>query len=128
MAGEPLATVTSTTAPGMTLWTGAPPLRVLPRIPGLKPNGDLYGSEKATIEVFGCGPGELRLTLLGKQGLPTRIRLNGRIVAERAIPPGSVWRPAVREPAGADGSGPCVYVLETDGLVGSTKIEFVRSD
>jgi hypothetical protein len=126
-AGEPLASIASTTEPGMTLWGVEPPLRILQRIEGLRPNGDLYGGEKAAIEVFACGPGELQFTLLGKQGLPTRIRLNGRIVAERAIPPGSVWRSAVREPAGADGSGSCVYVLETDGLVGSTRIEFVRS-
>ena len=56
-----------------------------------------------------------------------RILLNGRIMAELAIPPESVWRPAVRAPASTSGSRPCVYVLETDGLVGSTRIEFVRS-
>ena len=34
-------------------------------------------------------------------------------------------RPAVPPPAGADG-GRCVFWLETDGLVGSTRIEYVR--
>jgi hypothetical protein len=96
------------------------------RITGLRPNGDLHGGEAARIEVFGCEPGELQLTLLGKQGLSTRIRSGGTILAERAIPPGSVWRVAVPAPESADGTAGCVYVLETDGLVGSTRVEVVR--
>ena len=51
----------------------------------------------------------------------------GEVLAERAIPPSVVWRPAVPAPPQADGSGRCVYVLESDGLVGSTRIDFVRS-
>ena len=111
----------------MTLWHVESPVRVLQRVRGLEPNGDLYGRTSARIEVFACGPGELQLTLLGKQGLSTRIRLDGQVVAERAIPPEGVWRPSVPAPAGADGSGRCVYELESDGLIGSTRIEFVRS-
>jgi hypothetical protein len=112
---------------GMVLWRVEPPLRMSRRITGLKPNGDLYGEEAARIEVFGCEPGELQLTLLGKQGLSTRIRSGGTVLAERAIPPGTVWRVAVPAPENADGTGRCVYVLETDGLVGSTRIDFVRT-
>src|SRR5688500_19087546 len=115
------------TEPGMTLWNVESPVRVLQRVRGLQPNGDLYGGSSARIEVFGCGPGELQLTLLGKQGDPTRIWLDGRLLAQRSIPPESVWRPAVRAPATADGTGRCVYELESDGLVGSTRIEFVRT-
>jgi hypothetical protein len=126
-AGEPVAAIASTSEPGMTLWNVESPVRVLQRVRGIQPNGDLYGGTSARIEVFGCGPGELQLTLLGKQGLPTRIRLDGEVLAERAIPPETVWRPAVAAPASADGSGRCVYELESDGLVGSTRIEFVRS-
>ena len=126
-AGEPVATVASTSEAGMTLWNVEPPVRVLQRVRGLQPNGDLYGGSFARIEVFACGPGELQLTLLGKQGAPTRIELDGRTMAERAIPPETVWRPAVPAPPTADGSGKCVYELESDGLVGSTRIEFVRS-
>ncbi len=110
---------------GMVLWRVEPPLRMSRRITGLRPNGDLHGDEVARIEVFGCEPGELQLTLLGKQGLPTRIRLGGTILAERAIPPGGVWRVAVRAPENADGTGRCVYVLETEGLIGSTRVDFV---
>lgn len=127
IVGEELASLpASFEQAGMVLWRVTPPLRMSRRITGLRPNGDLHGEEAARIEVFGCGPGELQLTLLGKQGLPTRIRSRGTVLAERAIPPGGVWRIAVPAPANADGTGRCVYVLETDGLVGSTRVEFVR--
>jgi hypothetical protein len=127
LAGEPLASISASTEPGLTLWNAEPPVRVLQRIANLRPNGDLHGGDSARIDVFGCGPGALELTLLGKQGLPTRIRVNGQVVAERAIPPETVWRPVVPAPADADGSGRCSYELESDGLIGSTRIEFVRS-
>ena len=126
-AGDQLATVAANTEAGFTLWNVEPPLRILQRVQGLEPNGDLYGGRRARVEVFGCGPGELQLTLLGKQGFSTRIRRDGEVLAERWIPPESVWRPAVPAPPDADGSGRCVYMLESDGLIGSTRIEFVRS-
>ena len=128
MVGEELASLpASFEQAGMILWRVEPPLRMSSRIVGLRPNGDLHGEEAARIEVFGCGPGELQLTLLGKQGLPTRVLSRGTTVAERAIAPGAIWRVAVPAPESADGTGRCVYVLETDGLVGSTRVEFVRA-
>jgi hypothetical protein len=111
----------------MAVWRVEPPLRLSSRIVGLKPNGDLYGAETARIRVFACGPGRLELTLLGKEGRPTRVVLDGEVVAERAIPPGDVWRPSIPAPRSADGSRHCDYLLETDGLIGSTRIEFVRT-
>ena len=45
---------------------------------------------------------------------------------ERAIPPGEIWRPSVPASPAADGSGTCNYRIETDGLIGSTRIDFVR--
>lgn len=128
IVGEELASLpASFEQAGMVVWRVEPPLRMSRRITGLRPNGDVHGNEAARIEVFGCEPGELHLTLLGKQGLPTRIRRGRAILAERAIPPGAVWRIAVPAPANADATGRCVYVLESDGLVGSTRIEFVRA-
>ena len=111
---------------GMTLWRAEPPLRVSHRIVGLRPNGDLHGGEHAIIRVFACGPGRLELTLLGKEGLPTVILLGGRVLAQHSIPPGDVWRPSIPAPPTADGSGICRYRLDTYGLIGSTRIEFVR--
>ncbi len=111
---------------GMALWRATPPLKVSYRVSGLRPNGDLHGGESAVVRVFGCGHGRLELTLLGKQGAPTRVLVGGAVAAEQAIPPGGVWRPSVPAPVSADGSTVCVYRLETDGLIGSTRVDFVR--
>ena len=111
---------------GMTLWRVEEPLRVNRRIRGLRPNGDLHGTESATVTVYGCRGGRLELTLLGKDGRPTRILRDGEVARERAIPPGEIWRPSVPASPAADGSGTCNYRIETDGLIGSTRIDFVR--
>ena len=125
--GEEIATMpASFEQTGMALYRVEPPLRVSRRIVGLRPNGDLHGEETARIRVFACGPGALELTLLGKEGRPTRVLRDGEVVAERAIPPGGVWRPSIPAPAGADGARHCDFLLDTDGLIGSTRIDFVR--
>jgi hypothetical protein len=111
--------------PGIALWRAEPPARLRQRVTGVRPNGDLHGGESGHVRVFACGPGRLELTLLGKQGLPTRLLVDGSAVAERAIPPGTVWRPAVPAPASADGTGTCDFEVRTEGLVGSTRIEWV---
>jgi hypothetical protein len=110
--------------PGIVLWRAEPPTRLSQRVTGIRPNGDLHGGEKARIRVFSCGPGRLELTLLGKEGLATRILAGGAVAAERAVPPAVVWRPSIPVArAGPDGT--CAFVLESDGLVGSTRIEWV---
>jgi hypothetical protein len=53
------------------------------------------------------------------------VLLDGALAAEKAIPPGKVWRPSVPTTGSADGTGVCSYELQTDGLIGSTRIEFV---
>ena len=126
VAGERLAEVAGTEdQPGIALWKTEQPVRLRQRVVGVRPNGDLHGGEAARIRAFACGPGHLELTLLGKQGLPTRVLVDGAIAAGRAIPPGVVWRPRVPAPASADGSGICTFEIETDGLIGSTRMEFV---
>jgi hypothetical protein len=127
IVGERLATLSSSAEqPGMAVWRATPPVRLAQWVVGLEPNGDLYGGEFAAIRVFACGPGQLELTVLGKQGLPTRVLIDGAVAASRAVPPGVVWRPSVRVPASAEGSRVCIYRLETDGLIGTTRVEFVR--
>ena len=124
--GEQVASLpASLDQPGMVLWRTTSPLQLSYRTAHLKPNGDIYG-ESAVVKVFRCGRGRLELTLLGKQGLPTRILFDGKVVAERAIPNGEVWRPSIPTPTSANGSTPCVYKIASDGLIGSTRIEFVR--
>src|SRR5918996_5786161 len=126
--GDQLASIpASFEQPGMAMWRVDPPLRVSRRLVGLRPNGDLHGGERALVRVFSCGPGSLELTLLGKEGFPTRILLDGRVVAQRAIPPEGVWRPSIPTPPTADGSRSCLYRIETDGLIGSTRVDFVRT-
>jgi hypothetical protein len=110
--------------PGIALWRTEQPVRLRQLIVGLRPNGDLHGGESAQIRVFSCGEGTFELTLLGKEGLPTRVVANGLTVAERAIPPGRVWRPSIPVRA-RKGPKMCLFELKSDGLVGSTRIEFV---
>jgi hypothetical protein len=111
---------------GMQLWKTHSPLALSYKLAGFKPNGDIYGYEPARVRVFSCGRGSLELTLLGKQGLPTRILVDGKVAAEQAIPPNGVWRPSIPAPRNADGSGTCLYTIASDGLIGSTRVEFVR--
>ncbi len=125
--GEPVATLPSSfEQPGMVLWRATAPLTVSQRVIGLRPDGDLHGNEHALIRVFACAPGRLELTILGKEGDPTRVLVGRRVVAERNVPPGEVWRPSVPAPPDADGSSMCTFRLETDGLIGTTRVEFVR--
>jgi len=111
---------------GMSLWRVDGPITIASRVVGLKPNGDLYGRAHAWIRVFACAPGHLELTVLGKEGLPTRVLTEGTVRAQRAVAPGKVWRPTIAAPASADGSSVCDFRLESDGLVGTTRVEFVR--
>ena len=100
VVGERIAEVPGTEdQPGIALWKTERPVRLRQRILGVRPNGDLHGGESARIRVFACGAGRLELTLLGKQGLPTRVLVNGAQAAELAIPPGKVWRPSIPVPA-----------------------------
>jgi hypothetical protein len=109
---------------GLTLWRveGAP--RVATWVTGVRPNGDLLGV--ATVRVYDCGPGQLELTLIGKQGSPLYLRRNGRPLSTRVIPPGRVAHLALPAPPGATGDSFCVYELISDGLLGSTRIEYVH--
>ncbi len=113
----------STDLAGITLWRTDGPLRLLTSRTGVKPNGDVLGT--AQITVYACGPGRLELTLLGKQGAPVELRVNGITWARPQIAPGGVWYGSLPSPPDADGRSPCVFEI-VSGLVGSTRIEFVR--
>lgn len=128
VVGERVASIpASEDQPGLVVWRTELEVRLTQRILGTRPNGDLQGGETAEIRVYSCGPGQLELTLLGKEGLQTRILVDGALAARRAVQPGRVWRPVVPAPPSADGSGACVYQVQADGLIGSTRMEFVRS-
>ncbi len=106
---------------GLTLWRVDPPARLSSWATGIKPNGDLLGT--ARVSVYDCAGGRLALTLLGKQGTPVRFRVDGVPAGEIAPRPGTVWRGSV--PGSADEER-CVFELESPGLTGSTRIEYVR--
>ncbi len=125
LAGERIAQAPrSTDLAGLTLWRIDRPLRLLTSRTGVQPNGDVLG--KAQITVYACGRGRLELTLLGKQGTPIELRVNGITWARPQIASGAVWNGSVPSPPDADGQSLCVFEIVSPGLVGSTRLEFVR--
>ena len=110
---------------GLVLWRTEGPPRIATESTGVLANGDFTNA--ATLTVYDCGPGRLELTLLGKTGNPVALRLDGitRRIAE--VPGGGVWRGAVETAAYASEDGQCVFELVSEGLVGSTRLEFVRA-
>jgi hypothetical protein len=117
IASSPLTDI----APGSGLWEPRQPLRLVSRSLGFTPVGDF---SLGRVVVYRCGPGALELTLLGKDGHPVAVRVNGFPWETIEIPPGGVWRGAV-EPVVENSAVPCVFELESAGLVGSTRVEWV---
>ena len=108
-------------APGSGLWDVEEPLHLLSRAGGFSPVGDF---RLGTVVVYRCGPGALELDLLGKDGEPVAVRFNGFPHETIELPPQGKWSGAVR-PLIADPSQPCQFELESEGLVGSTRVEWV---
>jgi hypothetical protein len=126
VVGEQLASSPPTEAgPGYGLWRVDEPLRLVSKMEAFSPVGDFTGV--ARVVVYRCSAGTLELTLLGKQGLPVRVTVNG--IPWRTIQPapGSVWRGSVPALPIPDGISTCVFELESGGLVGSTRVEWVPS-
>jgi hypothetical protein len=55
------------------------------------------------------------------------VRVDGVPLETITPAPDTVWEGSVPSPPYADGTSRCVFELESDGLVGSTRIEFVPS-
>jgi hypothetical protein len=110
---------------GLVLWRTDGSPRLSTATAGVLANGDFTNS--AALTVFGCGKGRLEATLLGKTGNPLELRLDG-ITRERVdLPAGAVWRGGLATLPYATENGICVFELVSPGLVGSTRLEFVRS-
>jgi hypothetical protein len=107
---------------GMALWRTSGPIRVRLRRSGFLPNGDL--TQGGFVVVPACRPGTLDLTLLGKSGAPIDVRVNGIPVRTIVPKPGTVVRASIPTPPGVDGSERCLFELDTDDLVGTTRIDF----
>ena len=125
LSGERIAQAPrSTDLAGMTLWRVERPLRLVTSRTGVDPNGDVVGT--AQITVYACGPGRLELTLLGKQGTPIELRVNGITWSRPRVAANTVWNGSIPSPPDADGRSLCIFELVSPGLVGSTRLEFVR--
>ena len=75
--------------------------------------------------VYNCGPGTLELLLLGKDGLPVRITVNGLPWLTVQPEPGGRWTGSVPSLRSGATDDPCLFRLESDGLVGSTRVEWM---
>ena len=123
LAGERLAMSPPTEiAPGSTLWRVDEPLRLASRAEGFSAIGDFRHGK---VVVYRCSPGALEVTLLGKDGLPVRITVNGFPWRTVQPKPRAVWTGSVPPLFFGDGESPCLFELASDGLVGSTRIEWV---
>ena len=109
---------------GLRLWRLTGPPQLSTWTTGLRPNGDIV--QLVRVSVYACGPGRLELTLIGKQGTPLDIDIDGAPTLRVQPPPGGLWQGSVPAPSYADGHTRCIYELHSNGLVGSTRIEFVR--
>lgn len=124
VAGRRLASSPPTaTGPGYGLWSVDEPLHIVSRTDGLTPVGDF--TDLVRVVVYRCTEGNLELTLLGKQGFPVEIRVNGFLFESIQPAAGEVWHGSVPALPAPDGNAQCVFELDTDGLVGSTRVEWV---
>jgi hypothetical protein len=105
------------------LWRGGSPVRLRSQTSGLLPNGDFT---EARVIVYGCPQGRLELTLLPKAGNAVELFADGAPV-ERATLNGEFWNGVIHAPPTADGRGSCEFLVRANGLVGSTRMEFVAS-
>jgi hypothetical protein len=107
---------------GLVAWRPDGPTRVALRTAGFLPNGDFTGT--ATIAVYGCVPGTLDVTVLGKTGDPVEARVDGIPVAQLETPNEEAVTHRIPAPTDADGSRACVFELDNPGYAGTTTIVF----
>ncbi len=124
LAGDPVASrpAGDSEVAGLVAWRPEEPVRVVLRRDGFMPNGDFSGA--ARITVYGCRPGTLDVTILGKTGDPVRAFVDGIQVDSLQTAAGTSAIHRIPAPPYADGTTACGYELQTDGLAGSTTIVF----
>ncbi|MCP9485898.1 MAG: glycosyltransferase family 39 protein [Gaiellaceae bacterium MAG52_C11] len=111
-------------AAGLVLWRPEPPTRAATVTTGVLANGDIV--DPATMTVFACTEGRLEATLLGKAGNPVSLRLDGITRRVVEVPGGTVWRGVLETKPYATEDGICEFGIASEGLLGSTRLEFVR--
>ena len=108
---------------GLRLWEVGKPPRLVSRASGLQANGDLYGSGRATLLVYGCTKGTWIMSLLLKEP-PQDVTLfqDGHLLRHLHFDTG-VWAGAVPVTA-RPGAQTCRLTMTSTGLVGSSRFEF----
>jgi Dolichyl-phosphate-mannose-protein mannosyltransferase len=104
----------------LVLWRLRTP-RLLTRTVGVTPNGEVPAGGSASLTVYGCRPGESRITMIAKELEVVTLTLNRGDVETISLRPGQVSSGTVPAPAGVDGRGVCEFGLRTTGLVGVTQ-------
>ena len=124
LAGEPIVErpAGDSDVPGLTAWRVEQSARAVLQRAGFLPNGDF--TQRAVITVYGCRPGTLDVTILGKTGDPVRAFVDGIQVATLETPAGESAIHRIPAPPYADGTHACGFELQTDGYAGSTTIVF----
>ena len=130
LVGQPVAQATQSglTQAGLTLWKIEPPMRILTRTTGVKPNGDIFAGGRAQVAVYDCTRGRFRLTFLIKEPETIDLVLNGKRVRHLrfpSLPVDRVWRGTV--PVTSHRGGTCFLQIRPTGLLGTTVLAFERS-
>jgi hypothetical protein len=107
----------------LTLWKVDPPVRLKMLRTGFAANGDV--SRHAQIDVFDCRPGQLEVTLLGKDGSPATLAAPGVAPTTAAPRAGLGAHIAVPSPPSDDIGGRCTFTLDSPGLIGTTVVSYV---
>jgi dolichyl-phosphate-mannose-protein mannosyltransferase len=109
-------------APGLVAWRPEEPVRLELQRSGFLPNGDF--SSRAQITLYGCRPGTLDVTILGKSGDPVEAYVDGIRVATLRTPAGGSAIHRIPTPPYSDGTHACGVELQTSGYAGTTAIVF----
>jgi len=109
----------------LTLWKVDPPTRLRLLRSGFASNGDV--SRHAEIDVFGCQPGRLEVTLLGKDGSPATLATPGVPTQSAAPSKGKGALISVASPPADDVGARCSFFLDSPGLIGTTVVSYVPS-
>ena len=108
---------------GLTLWRLDEPPRLATVRGNFQPNGDIYG--EASYTVYDCAGGRLQLTLLPKSTDHLLIYLDGKAVVDTHVAGQPVWHGTIDVPADHRAAA-CNFLFQSDNLLGSTVVEFVR--
>jgi hypothetical protein len=108
---------------GLTLWRLAKPARLSTIESGIRTNGDMV--EPGRLRVFDCAGGRLEMTLLPKATQVVTVRLDDRVVLRQRIGGLPYWNGTAYVPPSPRPRN-CLFTIQGQSLLGSTRIEFVR--